>query len=32
MYDYTDWANIGSVNGLLPNGTKSFPEPMLSSH
>ena len=22
------WVNIGSVNGLLPDGTKSSPEPM----
>ena len=25
------WVNIGSGNGLLPNGTKSLPEPMLTS-
>ena len=24
------WVNIGSGNGLLPNGTKPLPEPMLS--
>ena len=24
--------NIGSANGLLPNGTKPLPEPMLTNH
>ena len=24
------WVNIGSGNGLLPNGTKPLPEPMLT--
>ena len=24
------WVNIGSVNGLLPDGTKSLPEPILT--
>ena len=24
------WVNIGSDNGLLPNGTKPLPEPMLT--
>ena len=24
--------NIGSVNGLLTDGTKPLPEPMLTSH
>ena len=26
------WVNIGSGNGLLPEGTKPLPEPMLTSH
>ena len=26
------WVNIGLGNGLLPNGTKPLPEPMLTSH
>ena len=26
------WFNIGSVNGLLPDGTKPLPKPMLTSH
>ena len=26
------WINIGSGNGLLPDGTKPLPEPMLTSH
>ena len=26
------WLNIGSGNGLLPDGTKPLPEPMLSCH
>ena len=26
------WVNIGSGNGLLPDGTKPLPEPMLSDH
>ena len=26
------WVNIGSRNGLLPNGTKPLPEPMLTYH
>ena len=26
------WVNIGSGNGLLPDGTKSLPEPMLTDH
>ena len=25
-----DWVNIGLGSGLLPNGTKSLPEPMLT--
>ena len=25
------WVNIGSGNGLLPDGTKPLPEPMLRS-
>ena len=25
------WVNIGSGNGLLPDGTKPLPEPMLNS-
>ena len=26
------WVNIGSGNGLLPDGTKPLPEPMLTNH
>ena len=26
------WVNIGSGNGLLPDGTKQLPEPMLTDH
>ena len=26
------WVNIGSGNGLLPDGTKPLPEPMLTCH
>ena len=26
------WINIGSGNGLLPDGTKPLPEPMLTDH
>ena len=26
------WVNIGSGNGLLPNGTKPLPEPSLTCH
>ena len=26
------WVNIGSGNGLLPEGTKPLPEPMLTYH
>ena len=26
------WVNIGSNNGLLPDGTKPLPEPMLTGH
>ena len=26
------WVNIGSDNGLLPDGTKPLPEPMLTDH
>ena len=26
------WVNTGSGNGLLPDGTKPFPEPMLTYH
>ena len=26
------WVNIGPGNGLLPNGTKPLPEPMLTYH
>ena len=25
-----NWVNIGSANGLLPDGTKPLPEPMLT--
>ena len=25
-----DWLNIGTGNGLLPDGTKPLPEPMLT--
>ena len=27
-----NWVNIGSGNGLLPDGTKPLPEPMLTYH
>ena len=27
-----NWVNIGSGNGLLPDGTKPLPEPMLIYH
>ena len=26
------WVNLGSGNGLLPDGTKPLPEPMLTDH
>ena len=26
------WVNTGSGNGLLPDGTKPLPEPMLTYH
>ena len=26
------WVNIGSGNGLLPDGTKPLPEPMLTDN
>ena len=26
------WVNIGSANGLLPDGTKPLPEPMFTYH
>ena len=26
------WVNIGSGNGLVPNGTKPLPKPMLTNH
>ena len=26
------WVNIGSGNGLMPDGTKPLPEPMLNYH
>ena len=26
------WVNIGSGNGLVPDGTKPLPEPMLTNH
>ena len=26
------WVNIGSGNGLLPDGTKPLPEPVLTYH
>ena len=26
------WVKIGSGNGLLPDGTKPLPEPMLTDH
>ena len=26
------WVNIGSGNGLLPDGTKPFPKPVLTDH
>ena len=27
-----DWVNIGPGNGLLPDGTKPLPEPLLIYH
>ena len=27
-----NWVNIGSGNGLLPDGTKPLPQPMLTYH
>ena len=27
-----NWVNIGSGNGLMPDGTKPLPEPMLTYH
>ena len=27
-----NWVNIGSGNGLLPDGTKPLPEPVLTNH
>ena len=30
--DIDMWVNIGSGNGLLPNGTQPLPEPMLTYH
>ena len=27
-----NWVNIGSGNGLLPDGTKPLPKPMLTYH
>ena len=27
-----NWVNIGSGNGLLPDGTKPLPEPMLTNN
>ena len=32
LYGYIIWVNIGSGNGLLPDGTKPLPEPMLTCH
>ena len=29
---HVNWTNIGSGNGLLPNGNKSLPEPMSTHH
>ena len=29
-YGDINWVNIGSGNGLLPDGTKPLPEPMLT--
>ena len=26
------WVNIGSGNGMLPEGTKPLPKPVLTSH
>ena len=26
------WVNVGSGNGLMPDGTKPLPQPMLTSH
>ena len=30
--DLGQWLNIASGNGLLPDGTKPLPEPVLTSH
>ena len=30
MYGIIIWVNISSGNGLLPDGTKPLPEPMLT--
>ena len=30
--DAKNWVNIGSDNGLVPDGTKPLPEPMLTYH
>ena len=32
LYGAEIWVNIGSGNGLLPDGTKPLPEPMLTDH
>ena len=32
LYGTEIWVNIGSGNGLLPDGTKPLPEPMLTYH
>ena len=31
-YNMYNWVNIGSDNGLLPDRTKSLPDPMLTCH
>ena len=31
-YDTEIWVNIASGNGLLPDGTKPLPEPLLIYH
>ena len=30
MYTWVDWVITGSDNGLLPDGTKPLPEPMVT--
>ena len=32
LYDIIEFGQIGSGDGLLPDGTKLLPEPMLTKH